>query len=55
MSLFKEDAYFYMRLLSVMCGEKAKIESNMYKYGPNREKSSYRGRTTKGWKNFKLR
>tara|TARA_B110000444_G_scaffold258551_1_gene299765 strand:+ start:69 stop:2267 length:2199 start_codon:yes stop_codon:yes gene_type:complete len=35
---FRADAYFYMRLLSVMCGEKAKIESNMYKYGPNREK-----------------
>lgn len=50
---FKADAYFYMRLLSVMCGEKAKIESNMYKYGPNREKEILtEEELLKGWKNL---
>lgn len=36
---FKADAYFFMRLLSVMCGQRAKIESHMYKYGAGKEKT----------------
>lgn len=50
---FKMDAYFYMRLLSVMCGEKAKIESNMYKYGSNRTKTPLSDKELLlGWKNL---
>lgn len=47
---FKGDAYFYMRLLSVMCGERAKIESHMYKYGAGKEKTPLSdNELVKGW------
>lgn len=47
---FKESAYFYMRLLSVMCDQRAKIESHMYKYGAGKEKIPLSDKELlKGW------